>query len=52
MKEPKSQGKTMAQLKAYKKLAKGTNKSYWQGRIDGLAGRAEYKKYLKSLKKK
>ncbi|WP_179850365.1 hypothetical protein [Candidatus Pelagibacter communis] len=51
MKEPKSQGKTMAQLKAYKKSAKGTNKAYWQGRIDGLAGRAEYKKYLKSLKK-
>jgi len=51
MKEPKSEGKSMAQLKAYKKSAKGSNKMYWQGRIDGLAGRAQYKKYLKSIKK-
>ncbi len=37
--EPKSNGKTMKQLKAYWKSSKGTNKSYWAGRIDGLKGR-------------
>ena len=49
MKQPKSNGLTMVQLKAYKKMATiNGKKPYWQGRIDGLAGRAEYKKWLKS----
>ena len=39
----------MRQLKAYKKISK-KQKAYWQGRIDGLAGRAEYKKWLRSQK--
>ena len=48
MKQPKSNCLTMGQLKAYKKISNRGKKPYWQGRIDGLAGRAEYKKWLKS----
>ena len=50
MKEPKSEGKTMKQLKAYRKNAKGKNKSYWSGRIAGLASRPAYKKWLRKQK--
>ncbi len=38
----------MRQLKAYKKSARGGKKKYWQGRIDGLGARPEYKKFLRS----
>ena len=50
MKAPTSEGKTMNQLKAYKKVSKGSKKKYWQGRIDGLAGRPAYQKWLKKSK--
>ena len=40
----------MSQLKAYKKISKGSKKKYWQGRIDGLAGRLAYKKWLSKNK--
>ena len=36
MKAPKSHGLTMRQLKAYKKISKGSKKKYWQGRIGKL----------------
>jgi|TARA_B100001079_G_C15897131_1_gene292049 hypothetical protein len=49
MKAPKSHGLTMRQLKAYKKISKGRRKQYWQGRIDALAGKPAYKKWLISL---
>ena len=43
MKAPKSNGLAMGQLQAYKKASKDSKrKQYWQGRIDGLAGRPAY----------
>ena len=36
MKAPKSHGLTMRQLKAYKKISKGSKKKNWQGRIEKL----------------
>jgi len=52
MKEPKSNGKTMKQLLAYLKSAKGKNKVYWSGYIKAFKGSARYQLYLKSLKAK
>ena len=47
MKEPRSNGKTMKQLIAQRKLCKTRGrKIYWTGRIDGLKGRAAYKEWL------
>ena len=37
-------------MKAYQKRAKGSNKIYWQGRIDGLKGSLRYLSYLEKLK--
>ena len=50
MKEPRSNNKTMKQLIATKKMSAGNRKWYWQGRIDGLAGRPAYQKWLKKNK--
>ena len=51
--EPKSAGKTMAQLVATRKQCKSRDKKlYWSGRIDGLKGRREYVSWLKANKKK
>ena len=40
----------MSQLEGYKKTSKGGKKKYWQGRIEGLAGRPAYQKWLKKNK--
>ena len=51
-KEPRSNGKTMKQLIAQRKLCKTRGrKIYWTGRIDGLKGRLEYTLWLKHKKK-
>ena len=50
MKAPKSNGLTMQQMKGYKKTSKGKHKQYWQGRIDALAGKPAYQKWLKKNK--
>ena len=51
MKAPTSKGLTMGQLQYYKKISKGSSKKKdWQGRIDGLAGRPAYQKWLKKNK--
>ena len=51
--EPRSNGKTMAQLIATRKQCKDRNKKiYWTRRIDGLKGRLEYVNWLKANKKK
>ena len=50
IKEPTSNGLTLKKMKAYQKRAKGINKIYWQGRIDGLKGSLRYLSYLEKLK--
>ena len=47
MKAPTSKGLTMRQLQYYKKVSKGSSKKKdWQGRIDELASKSVYKKWL------
>ena len=47
MKAPTSKGLTMGQLQYYKKASKGSSKKKdWQGRIDELASKPAYKKWL------
>ena len=46
----KSEGLTMRQLQAFKKASKGSKKKYWQGRINELASKPAYKKWLKKNK--
>ena len=49
--EPKSNGKTMNTLKALlKRSKKKSNRDFWRAAIDGLAGRAAYKSWLKKQK--
>ena len=51
MKEPISNGKTMKQLLAQRKLCKTRGrKMYWTGRIDGLKNRPAYRKWLRKQK--
>ena len=51
MKAPTSKGLTMRQLQYYKKASKGSSKKKdWQGRINELAGKPAYKKWLKKNK--
>ena len=51
MKSPNSEGLTMGQLQAYKKASTDNmRKQYWQGRIDTLAGKPAYQKWLKNNK--
>ena len=50
-KEPRSNGKTMKQLLAQRKLCKTRGrKMYWTGRIDGLKNRPAYRKWLRKQK--
>ena len=47
MKAPTSNGLAMGQLQYYKKATKDSKrKQYWQGRIDELASKPAYKKWL------
>ena len=47
MKAPTSKGLTMGQLQYYKKISKSSsNKKNWQGRINELASKPAYKKWL------
>ena len=50
IKEPTSNGLTLKKMEAYQKRAKGVNKIYWQGIIDGLKGSLRYTNYLEKLK--
>ena len=51
IKKPTSQGLTLKQMISFQKRAKGKNKMYWKGRIDGLKGSLRYVNYLKKIKK-
>jgi len=51
IKEPTSQGLTLKQMISFQKRAKGKNKMYWKGRIDGLKGSLRYVNYIKKLKR-
>ena len=47
MKAPTSKGVTMRQLQYYKKVSKGSSKKKeWQSRINELASKPAYKKWL------
>lgn len=50
IKEPTSKGLTLKQMLSFHKKAKGVNKMYWKGRIDGLKSSLRYINYLKKLK--
>ena len=51
IKEPTSQGLTLKHMISFQKRAKGNNKMYWKGRIDGLKGSLRYVNYLEKLKR-